>query len=136
MELAPAHATRGRATIRHMRALLLLFVAGTVTAQTTWIVEYGNPTAMPTLAAAVAAAADGDTIVIRQAMEFIIGAIPITKSLHIFGKTATGGAPGVWFATYIGGGPPGRLDIQIAAGKELVFANCRLGSFGSQTVPA
>ena len=116
--------------IRRMRALLLLFVASTVTAQTTWIVEYGNPTAMPTLAAAVAAAADGDTIVIRHALELTLGAIPITKSLHILGKTATGGAPGVYFAN--GGG----LDIQIAAGKELVFANCRLGSFGSQTVPA
>ena len=66
--------------IRRMRALLLLFVAGTVTAQTTWIVDSGSPTAMPTLAAAVAAAADGDTIVIRHPMDLILGTIPLTKS--------------------------------------------------------
>ena len=111
--------------IRRMRALLLLFVAGTVTAQTTWIVEYGNPTAMPSLAAAAAAAADGDTIVIRHAMEWIAGAIPLTKSLHIIGKTATGGVPQLWFGN-------GGLDIQIAAGKELVFANCHCQVWGGR----
>ena len=114
--------------IRRMRALLLLFVAGTVTAQTTWIVDSGSPTAMPTLAAAVAAAADGDTIVIRHAIEGIAGQILLTKSLHIIGNTATGGAPALYFAN-------GGLGIQIAAGKELVFANCRL-SMLTWNVPA
>jgi hypothetical protein len=100
-----------------MRAFLLLFVAGTATAQTTWIVEAGNPTALPTLAAGVAAAADGDTIMIRHAQEVIVGPILLTKSLRIIGNTASGGAP--LLAFFFGG-----LDIQIAAGKELVFANC------------
>jgi hypothetical protein len=111
-----------------MRALLLLFVAGTATAQTTWIVDSGTPTAMPTLAAAVAASADGDTIVIRHANELIVGQILLTKSLHIIGNTATGGAPQLAFVF-------GGLDIQIAAGKELVLANCGLISFLSGVTP-
>ncbi|HZN42010.1 MAG TPA: hypothetical protein VFD82_24625 [Planctomycetota bacterium] len=108
-----------------MRALLLLFVAGTVTAQTTWIVGGSGPTGMPSLSAAVAAAVDGDKIVISQAMAGEPGTVVITKSLRIFGNIAGGGAPLLLFGN-------GGLDIQIAAGKELVFANCRLLPFAGQ----
>ena len=128
------HAPRGRATMRLMRTLLLLLAAGTATAQTTWIVEAGNPTALPTLAAAVTAAVDGDTIVIRHAGEWVVGPILLTKSLRIIGNTATGGAPSLaFFAGGLFG--VGGLDIQIAAGKELVLANCSLHSFVSPPSP-
>src|SRR5262245_38601694 len=119
----------GRAMIRRMRALLLLFVAGTVTAQTTWIVGGSGPTGMPSLSAAVAAAVDGDKIVLSQAMAGEPGTVVITKSLRIFGNIAGGGAPLFLFGN-------GGLDIQIAAGKELVFANCRLMPFAANIFPA
>ena len=103
-------------TIRHMLARILclswIVVAGA--AQSTLIVQNGAPGAFPTLAAAVAAASDGDVILVRTGIESVSG-LRIDKSLRIIGEGSTFFSP----ITVLQDGP---LVIALPAGKELVLA--------------
>jgi hypothetical protein len=112
-------------------ALPVLLVAGSLAAQTTRIVDSGNPNAFPTLAAAIAAASDGDTIRIQHASEWMIASLLLDKSLRIVGDSppASGGATTLVF--FNGGG----LNVSLAAGKELVIANCTLTAHSPQWLP-
>lgn len=60
------------------------FVFGSLAVQTTWIVDGQNPAALPSSAAAMAAASDGDTIRLRHAIEV---RVPVA------GVMVSGGAP-------------------------------------------
>jgi hypothetical protein len=114
-----------------MRACGMLSIACSLAAQTTWIVDAGNPSALPTLAATVAVASDGDTVVIRHSGEWLTSSVVLNKSLRIVGDSpaAPGGAPELRF--FFGTG----LHVQIAAGKELLLANVTLWSMSSTGFP-
>jgi hypothetical protein len=92
------------------RVASFLVLAGAAAAQTTWIVNASVPGAQPTLAAADAAASDGDVILLRNPFENVSG-VQITKSLRIVaesGVLAAGPLP---------------LTVSVAQGKEVVLAN-------------
>lgn len=108
-----------------------LLCAAPLAAQTTWIVETGNPSALPTLAAAVAAASDGDVIRIRNPFENVAG-LTIDKSLRIVGEGNSGfGVEATLLAGGMQGGGP--LTIAVGAGKTVCLTKCALGAwFGAQ----
>src|SRR5262245_30672237 len=112
------------------RLLAALCTTCSLAAQTTWIVDSGNPNALPTLAAAVGVSADGDTIVIRHAGEWIGSTIVLNKSLHIVGDcpTIAGGTPTLAFFST-------GMQVQVPAGKELLLANVTLLSYHSYWQP-
>lgn len=84
-------------------------------AQRTLIVDPTRPGYYTTLNAAVAAAADGDTIlIVRTPQPYLqVAPLTITKSLKIIGEDVS-----------LVAGP---ITISLAAGKDLVFAGCALG---------
>ncbi len=110
----------------HLIVLPLLAVS--LAGQATWIVDSGNPGALPNLAAAVAVAADGDIIEVQHASEAMLGNLVIDKSLRIIGNVQ-GDATQFLFVN--GGG----LEVQLPAGKELVLANCQLTTWWGAGLP-
>jgi len=118
------HATYARAMhTTHLVRVVPMLLPLSLAAQTTWIVEAGNPAAQPTLAAAVAIANDGDMIRIRNVAEDVSG-LTITKSLRIVGD-ASGTGAAVLLSSQAPSGAP--LTITIGGGKALCVANCNLG---------
>ena len=109
-----------------MRLLLLAcLLSSPAAAQSTWVVQPGNPAAFQELQSAVAAAADGDVIRMLPAtigFSVFSGILTITKSLRIVGEGTQPNSPlRLWLA--------GELDLQLAAGKELVLANIDFAPF-------
>jgi hypothetical protein len=98
-------------------------------AQTTWIVQADNSTAMPSLAAAVAAASDGDVIRILDSVVWVGGTLAITKSLRIVGDPVLGGSS-VLFAY-----AQGALLVQLASTQSLTFSNLSFGYLPGYEVP-
>jgi hypothetical protein len=99
-------------TIVRSVAVLLLLTA--IPAQKTWIVDGTGGGNFTTLASAIKAASDGDTISIRAGS---YGALITDKALRILGDAK------VTVATI--------KVTDLAAGKRLVLANIAAGSFGS-----
>ncbi|MDF1800960.1 MAG: hypothetical protein P1V81_17455 [Planctomycetota bacterium] len=91
--------------------LCALALCGAATAQSTWIVQFGGGPGVDftDLPSAVAAAADGDTIIVQQAFGF--GATPFTTSKGL---------------TIIGEG--GAVNIQTQAWNPIVIQNLPVGS--------
>lgn len=81
-------------------------------AQTNWVVQADNSTAMPSLAAAVAATSEGDVIRILGSVAWVGGTLTITKSCRIVGNPVLGGSS-VLFAY-----AQGALLVQLAPTRE------------------
>ncbi|MFT4511729.1 MAG: hypothetical protein ACI89X_005118 [Planctomycetota bacterium] len=104
-----------------IRAIAPFLAVAACAAQSTWIVEAGNPAALPNLGSAVAAASDGDIILLRNATEWLSGTLVINKSLRIIGDPVPGGS------IMLFNNSPTTIRVQVSAQQSVTLCNLRLG---------